>query len=124
MEEARTGFGEEEIRLPPPPYYGEDAEPSWSYGETAASAPTYGESSVGPARAGRAADGRWHELEPVAACRERSSSIWIYFPHVELVFLLYGVQGSLAVQLEVLRHGDGVVFYVAAIALVSTKYGM
>lgn len=86
-------------------------------------APTHGEMNetyVGPAWGGGAARGLL-ELEPVAKCREHSKSIWIHFPHVELVFLLYAAQGSFATQLEILRHGDGVMFVVAAIALVSTK---
>lgn len=31
-----------------------------------------------------------------------------------LVFLLYDVQGSLAAQIEVLQHGDGVMFYMVS----------
>lgn len=62
------------------------------------------------------------DLEPVAKCRDRSKSIWIHFPHIELVFLLYAVQGSLATQVEVLRHGVDRFFYAAAIALVSTHH--
>ena len=88
------------------------------------SAPTHGEmteSAMDPAGAGGAANGST-DLEPVAKCRERSKSVWIHFPHVELVFLLYAVQGSLAAQLAVLRHGDGVIFYVAAIALVRVNH--
>lgn len=86
------------------------------------SAPTHGEmseSGIDPAAAGGASLGQL-DLDPVEKCRERSKSIWIHFPHVELVFLLYAVQGSFAAQLEVLRHGDGFPLYFAAIALVST----
>ena len=58
--------------------------------------------------------------EQIAKCRDKSQSIWIYFPHVELVFLLYAVQGSLTAQVAVLREGNsGTVFYAAAVALVS-----
>ena len=39
---------------------------------------------------------------------------------MELVFLLYAVQGSLTAQVAVLREGNsGTVFYAAAVALVS-----
>eukprot|EP00903_Cladosiphon_okamuranus_P021518 g19782.t1 len=55
--------------------------------------------------------------EQIASHRDRSQSIWLYFPHVELVFLLYSVQGSLTTQLTVLRDGDGAMFYAAAIVL-------
>ena len=111
MTEARTGFEE-------------DSGPPRSWGEAVESAPACGgmtEPGVDPAGVKGAVNVQ-HDLEPVAKCRERSKSIWIHFPHVELVFLLYGVQGSLAAQLAVLRHGDGVVFYVGAIALVSTFF--
>ncbi len=57
--------------------------------------------------------------EQIASHRDRSQSIWLYFPHVELVYLLYSVQGSLTTQLAVLRDGDGATFYAAAIVLVS-----
>ena len=63
------------------------------------------------------------DLEPVAKCRDRSKSIWIHFPHIELVFLLFAVQGSLAAQVEVLHNGVDGLFYVAAIALVSAHHG-
>ncbi len=78
------------------------------------------ETCTGRAWDGGAAKGR-RGLEPVAKCREHSKSIWIHFPHVELVFLLYAAQGSFATQLGALRHDVGVIFVVAAIALVSTK---
>lgn len=78
------------------------------------------ESGTDPAAAGGGALNGNRDLDPVAECRKRSQSIWIYFPHVELVYLMYAIQGSLSAQIEVLRHGeyDSVIFYVAAIALV------
>lgn len=108
-----------------PPNYGEMAEmpgPPPSYTEMT-KAPTHGEmteSGMDPTAAAVAANGKI-DLEPVTKCRERSKSIWIHFPHVELVFLLYAVQGSLATQLGVLRHGNGAIVFVAAIALVRTN---
>ncbi|CAB1109109.1 unnamed protein product [Ectocarpus sp. CCAP 1310/34] len=57
-------------------------------------------------------------LGPVAKCRDRSKSLWIHFPHVELLFILYAFQGALAAQVDVLRHGSGALVPVAAIALV------
>ncbi|CAN0228204.1 unnamed protein product [Ectocarpus sp. 6 AP-2014] len=57
-------------------------------------------------------------LGPVAKCRDRSKSLWIHFPHVELLFILYAFQGALAAQIDVLRHGSGALVPVAAIALV------
>ncbi|CAN0446102.1 unnamed protein product, partial [Ectocarpus sp. 12 AP-2014] len=57
-------------------------------------------------------------LGPVAKCRDRSKSLWIHFPHVELLFILYAFQGALAAQIDVLRNGSGALVPVAAIAMV------
>lgn len=93
VQEARSGFEEDG----PPP----------SYDDATGSATAKAEAN---------------ELEAIAKCRERSKSIWIHFPHVELLFLFYAVQGSLAAQVAVLREDDGVLFYVAAVALVSARW--
>lgn len=60
----------------------------------------------------------WSRSQSAGNARPQSGSTSLTW---RLVFLLYAVQGSLAAQIEVLRHGDGVIFYVAAIALVSTN---
>lgn len=36
-------------------------------------------------------------------CRDRSSSIWVHFPHLELVFLFFAFQGVVASQAQVIR---------------------
>lgn len=64
-------------------------------------------------------DSKDDPTEQIASHRDRSQSIWLYFPHVELVFLLYSVQGALTTQLTVLRDGGGAMFYAAALMLVS-----
>lgn len=123
LAEAHAGFvGEGEDQ---PPSYGEVTGPPPSYDDMVEPAPTdqeVTESGMDPAPVGGAANGTT-DLEPVAECRKRSQSIWIYFPHVELVYLMYAIQGSLSAQIEVLRHGeyDSAIFYVAAIALVRTN---
>lgn len=38
------------------------------------------------------------ELGPVETCREKSNSEWLFFPHVELEFLLIAFHGSVASQ--------------------------
>ncbi|CAN0135935.1 unnamed protein product, partial [Ascophyllum nodosum] len=38
------------------------------------------------------------ELDPVTMCREQSSSAWLYFPHLELEFLLFVFHGVVASQ--------------------------
>eukprot|EP00903_Cladosiphon_okamuranus_P012576 g11773.t1 len=116
LAEARAGFGEDRV----PSSYADMTGPPPSYEEMTESAPTHDDmtgSGKDTSAAGGAGNGKL-DLDPVAKCREHSASIWIHFPHVELVFVLYAVQGSLAAQVQVLRHGDGAIFYVAAIGLV------
>lgn len=36
-------------------------------------------------------------------CRDRSSSIWVHFPHLELVFIFFAFQGVVASQAQVIR---------------------
>lgn len=37
-------------------------------------------------------------------CRDRSSSIWLHFPHLELIFLLFAFHGVVASQAQVIHH--------------------
>ncbi|CAM9329857.1 unnamed protein product [Ectocarpus sp. 8 AP-2014] len=109
LAKARNDFAE------PPPSYDETTAPHQSHDQAP---PSYDE-MLDVALAGVASAPEAHaDLEPVEKCRERSKSIWIHFPHIELVFLLFAVQGSLAAQVEVLHNGVDGLFYVAAIALV------
>lgn len=40
-----------------------------------------------------------HDIgDPITDCRDMSSSAWLYFPHVELLFLLFAFEGFLAAQ--------------------------
>lgn len=56
----------------------------------------------------------------LAECRERSRSAWLYFPHIELLFLLFAFEGAVASQLGALRdRGCPWVLYMACTALVS-----
>lgn len=53
-------------------------------------------------------------------CRDRSRSAWLYFPHIELLFLLFAFEGAVASQLGALRDGGCPwVVYMACTALVS-----
>lgn len=42
-------------------------------------------------------------LDPVATCRKHSASVWVYFPHVQLVFLFFAFGGAVASQAAALR---------------------
>lgn len=44
------------------------------------------------------------ELTPIAECRDKSTSAWLHFPHVELIFLLFAFEGAVASQASAIRH--------------------
>ncbi|CAM9575765.1 unnamed protein product [Ectocarpus sp. 8 AP-2014] len=55
----------------------------------------------------------------LADCRYRSRSVWLYFPHIELLFLLFAFEGAMASQLATMRGGGCPwVFYSACASLV------
>lgn len=55
----------------------------------------------------------------LADCRYRSRSVWLYFPHIELLFLLFAFEGAIASQLATMRGGGCPwVFYLACTSLV------
>lgn len=43
---------------------------------------------------------------PIEEIRDSSSSIWLHFPHVELLFLLYAFEGAVGRQVSAIRDGD------------------
>ncbi|CAN0416896.1 unnamed protein product, partial [Laminaria digitata] len=43
-------------------------------------------------------------LKMVSACRDRSTSAWFHFPHVELLFLLFAFEGAVAAGVSALRE--------------------
>lgn len=63
----------------------------------------------------------WLNMDKIAECREISQSAWLYFPHVELVYLLFAFEGAVAAQVAAVRRGDSslVVFILAMSYLVS-----
>lgn len=62
-------------------------------------------------------------LSPVAACREQSTSVWLHFPHVELVVLFFAFEGAVASFASAMRHsGCPEIFYTALAAMVSVGY--
>lgn len=59
-------------------------------------------------------------LGPVAACREHSTSVWLHFPHVELLVLFFAFEGAVASFASAMRHSEcAEVFYTAVGAVVS-----
>lgn len=59
-------------------------------------------------------------LRSVAECRDRSHSVWLHFPHVELLFLLFAFEGAMTSELSALRSGGcPPVFFTAVVVLVS-----
>ena len=58
-------------------------------------------------------------LSPVATCREKSTSVWLHFPHVELVVLFYAFEGAVASFASAMRHSEcPEIFYTALAAMV------
>ena len=71
-------------------------------------------------RAGPGINGMFPNRGPLAKCRELSESAWLYFPHIELVFLFYAFDGTVAAQVSGVSNFDcPEVFYPSIIALVS-----
>ncbi|CAM9252509.1 unnamed protein product, partial [Hapterophycus canaliculatus] len=60
-----------------------------------------------------------HETHPILACRRRSRSIWLHFPHLELLFLFWAFEGAVAAQVSALMNAHcSRVFWLALAALV------
>lgn len=58
-------------------------------------------------------------LNPVATCREESTSAWLHFPHIELVFLFFAYGGAVASFASAMRNAQcSETFYTAAVAMV------
>lgn len=57
---------------------------------------------------------------PILACRRRSRSMWLHFPHLELLFLFWAFEGAVAAQVSALKNAECPrVFWLALAALVS-----
>lgn len=50
-------------------------------------------------------------------CRNRSNSVWLYFPHLELVFLLFAFQGVVASQAQAIHDTDLTCLLVMVVAI-------
>lgn len=59
-------------------------------------------------------------VDPVIDCRDKSSSAWLHFPHVELLFLFFAFEGFVAAQIYGIEQSRcRSVQIVAAVVLVS-----
>ncbi|CAB1103298.1 unnamed protein product [Ectocarpus sp. CCAP 1310/34] len=60
-----------------------------------------------------------NRLNPVATCREHSTSAWLHFPHVELVFQFFAFEGAVASFASAIRNYEcPKIFYTAIAAMV------
>lgn len=59
-----------------------------------------------------------NELSPVETCREKWNSGWLFFPHVELEFLLIAFHGSVASQACAIQNSSTEIRIYAVIVLV------
>ena len=69
----------------------------------------------------RAASGIQGDL---VECRDKSSSVWLHFPHLELIFLFFAFQGAVTTEARVIRHAGlncPSVFFVAIAYLVRNQ---
>lgn len=55
---------------------------------------------------GQVLTGRDRPLSPIAECREISGSVWLHFPHVELLFLFFAFEGAVAAQLSAMWDSE------------------
>ncbi|CAM9819079.1 unnamed protein product, partial [Ectocarpus sp. 8 AP-2014] len=56
--------------------------------------------------------------DPILACRRRSRSMWLHFPHLELLFLFWAFEGAVAAQVSALKNAECAhVFWLALAAL-------
>lgn len=68
---------------------------------------------------GDAADASDDDSHPILACRRRSRSMWLHFPHLELLFLFWAFEGAVAAQVSALKDAECPrVFWLALAALV------
>lgn len=64
--------------------------------------------------------GAGHRANLIERCRERYASPWLYFPHVELVFLFFAFEGAVASQASAINSvGCPGMVLAACLALVS-----
>lgn len=62
---------------------------------------------------------RQRVADQIAECRDMSKSVWLHFPHVELLFLLFALQGTVAAQVAAVRNVESMpLTKVASVALV------
>ncbi|CAM9748893.1 unnamed protein product [Ascophyllum nodosum] len=57
---------------------------------------------------------RHNARDPIVECRDKSTSAWLHFPHVELVFLLFAFEGFVAAQVSAARNAECLPVFITA----------
>lgn len=65
---------------------------------------------------------RHSTLHPIAEFRDVSTSAWLHFPHIELVFLFFAFKGFVAAQVWGIRHTKCLPVSITA-AVLLVRYG-
>ena len=80
-----------------------------------------GEADDTDAEEGMPETGGRMKLSEIAECREKSQSLWLHFPHVELMYLLFAFEGAVAAQVSAIWEDSTLlVLILATLALVSS----
>lgn len=75
--------------------------------------------TYGPKNTGNGSGSYSEQDNPILVCRRRSRSIWLHFPHLELLYLFWAFEGAVAAQVSAVRNADcSLVFRSALGALV------
>lgn len=56
----------------------------------------------------------------IPKCREYSQSLWLHYPHVELLFLFFALLGAVASQVSAIRANECPEIFISASAAVVT----
>ena len=62
------------------------------------------------------------EVSPLTVCRDKSHSIWLHYPHVELLVLFFAFEGAVSSQVSVIKVASNCdeFLYPALLTLVSS----
>ncbi|CAM9909350.1 unnamed protein product [Ectocarpus fasciculatus] len=79
-----------------------------------------GEADDTDAEEGMPQTGGRRKLSEIAECREKSQSLWLHFPHVELMYLLFAFEGAVAAQVSAIWEDSTLlVLILASLALMT-----
>ncbi|CAM9746535.1 unnamed protein product [Choristocarpus tenellus] len=58
-------------------------------------------------------------MNPILHCRRRSTSFWLHFPHIELIFLIFAFEGAITAQASMLRSSCPRYFWIALLTMLA-----